>query len=857
MSVSVPQVAMSMDNARMNGPGEVTAERLARAGVTPREAEVLGAVAERLRNREIAARLHLSVRTVESHIAALLHKLGANDRAALVELGAQLRRTAVARSDTALPEPLTSLIGRDSDTSELAALVDTHRLVTLIGPGGVGKTRLALRLATVRADRFPSGARLADLAPVVPELVGDTIARALGVVPEPGWSLRDILREVAGALHCLLLVDNCEHVITQAADIVADLLAASSRMRVLATSREPLGLSGEVVYQVQPLTVPIPGASVRADTAAAYDAVRLFVDRAATAAPGFALTDTTAPALAELCQRLDGLPLAIELAASRVRSFEPAELVQHLDERFLLLSAGVRTAPPRHRTLRGMIDWSYNLLDDDERALFDRLGVFPADFDFEAARAVCKLDSCGAPVMTLLPRLVDKSLVSSATSRTRRYRLLESIRAYAEDRLSVSGAEPATRGLHASYYLALAEQGAEQHQTSQQRIWLDRLSTEQPNLRAALAHSVTTGDIASAWRFVAALHQFWEITGQRREALEWIDRALAIGAPSPGAVAGLAAASEMVEPSDSRAAFELARHAERLAANDDDFTRATAARAVGMGAIWIQPELTLPTLRAALAGFGDDHPWESARTMENLAQATSELNEALQWGRASVALFHRVGDQLSAANTLFNMAQRSIYAGVADDEVHEWLTESQRLAEAAGSDQDQVHAKVGFGQLAWLRGEHEAAARLMAECLPTLRRLGDRRCTARAQYILGERAREQQHLDRADDLLRASVEAIMRAGQSVVLVQALESLAAVCAAQNHPREAAAILGAAHGARNSASAHMRPINPPDEQLHQSLEQILGTDAFDTAHAEGERTPLEQTLQLASTRRVHSR
>src|SRR5262249_35290141 len=154
----------------------------------------------------------------------------------------------------------------------------------------------------------------ADLAPVAPELVGDTIARALGVVPEPGWSLRDILREVAGGLNCLLLVDNCEHVITEAADIVADLLAASSRMRVLATSREPLGLSGEVVYQVQPLTVPIPGASVRADTAAAYDAVRLFVDRAASAAPGFALTDTTAPAVAKLCQRLDGLPLAIELA---------------------------------------------------------------------------------------------------------------------------------------------------------------------------------------------------------------------------------------------------------------------------------------------------------------------------------------------------------------------------------------------------------------------------------------------------------------------------------------------------------------------------------------------------------------
>jgi predicted ATPase/DNA-binding CsgD family transcriptional regulator len=846
----VPQVVAPVDNARMGGDAGAMAERLVRAGVTRREAEVLEAVAERLRNREIADRLHVSVRTVESHIAGLLHKLGANDRTELAELGVELRRAA--RTDMALPVPLSSLIGRDTEMSALTALVDAHRLVTLIGPGGVGKTRLALHVAMTYADRFPQGARLADLAPVAPELVGDTIARALGVVPEPGWSLRDILREVAGGLHCLLLVDNCEHVIAEAADIVADLLAAGSQLRVFATSREPLGVPGEVAYQVQPLPVPTSAASARANTAANYDAVRLFVDRAATATAGFTLTDAIAPAVAELCQRLDGLPLAIELAASRVRSFEPAELVEHLDQRFVLLSAGARTALPRQRTLRGMIDWSYKLLDHDERALFDRLGVFPADFDFEAARAVCGPDGPDvAAVITLLPRLVDKSLVSTAAGRTRRYRLLETIRAYAADRLSVSGAEPAARHQHASYYLALAEQGADQHQTSQQRIWLDRLITEQPNLRAALSYSITIGDVEATWRWVAALHQFWDITGQRREAGEWIDRALAIGAPSAGAVAGLAAASEMVQPSDSRAAFELARQAERLAANLDDLTRAKALQAVGRAAIWIQPELTLPALREALAGFGDDHPWESARTMQVLAQATTELTEALQWGHASVALFHRAGDQLYAANTLFIMAQQAMYAGVGGAEVERWLTESQTLAEAAGSDQEQIHAKVGFGQLAWLRGEHEAAARIMEECLPTLRRLGDQRCTGRALYMLGERSCQQRQLDRAEQLLRASVEAVVLAGQSVVLVMALESLAAVRAAQGHPREAAVLVGASQAARNSASAHMRPIEPPDEELRRSLKEILGNAPFETAHAEGERISPTQALLLAST------
>jgi predicted ATPase/DNA-binding CsgD family transcriptional regulator len=825
--------------------------RLVRAGVTEREAEVLSAVAERLRNREIAGRLHVSVRTVESHVAALLRKLGAADRAALAEMGAELRRAV--HVGTALPVPLTSLVGRESETSEIAALLDAYRLVTLTGPAGVGKTRLALRIATVRAGAFRDGARLADLAPVGPELAGDTLARALGVIPQPGWPLRDILREVAGGMDCLLVVDNCEHVVTEAAEIVAGLLAAGGLLRVVATSREPLGVPGEVSYQVQPLPVPAPRDSSRAAAAGNYDAVRLFADRAATASPGFTLTDAVAPAVAALCQRLDGLPLAIELAASRVRSFGPAELVEHLGHRFELLSAGARTALRRHRTLRGAVDWSYGLLDLDERALFDRLGVFPADFDYEAVQSVCGADDPGGgAVVRLLPRLVDKSLVSAAGRGTRRYRLLETIRAYAAERLAASGAEPAARRQHAAHYAALAEQAAEQLRTPDQRAWLDGLATEQPNLRAALAHSTTTCDAESAWRLVAALQRFWDITGQRREAQEWIQRALAISDPpaTRAAVAGLAAASMILQPADARAAFGLARQAAQLAAGLDDLTRAKAALAVGMSAVWVQPELTAPALHDALARFGADHPWECAVTMQCLANTSSGLAGALDWGRESVALFRQVGDHMYAANTLFIMAQRSIYAGIGDDEVHEWLTESQALAEASGSDEDQVHATVGFGQLAWLRGDHDRAARLMEKCLPALRRLGDQRCTGRALHILGERAREQRQLARAEELLHGSVAAIAMAGQSIVLVSALEALAAVFAAQGRPRHAAALLGAAHTARESASAHMRPARPPDEELRRSLARVLGTAAFDAAYGEGKQLPPVQALQAAS-------
>jgi predicted ATPase/DNA-binding CsgD family transcriptional regulator len=838
----------------MAAPTQGMAERLARAGVTDREAEVLAAVAERQRNREIADRLHVSVRTVESHIAALLRKLGVPDRAALVEVGVEIRRAG--RTETGFSTPLTSLVGREREISELAALIDTNRLVTLIGPGGVGKTRLALRIATVLADRFPDGARLADLAPVSGGLVGDTLARALGVMPQPGWSLRDVLRDVASGLDGLLIIDNCEHVVTETAEVAVDLLTAGGLLRVLATSREPLGVPGEVSYQVQPLPVPLPGDRSRAATAASYDAVRLFLDRAATASPGFVLDDDTAPAVASLCQRLDGLPLAIELAASRVRSFGPAELVQHLDQRFELLSTGARTALPRQRTLRGTIDWSYDLLDRDERALFDRLGVFPADFDYPAVQSVCGTDDrVGGAAISLLPRLVDKSLVSTVGD-SGRFRLLETIRAYAVERLATSGAETGVRRRHAAHYLAWAEKAAEQLRSRDQRAWHDLFTTEQPNLRAALTNSVTTADLESTWRWVSALQRFWDMSGQRREAHEWIQRALAIDHPpsTPAAVAGLAAASMILQPSDSRAAFDLARQAAQLVEGlDDNLTRGRAALALGMSATWVRPELVQPALHEALARFGEAHPWERALTMQTLAITSADQAEALEWARQSVALFRTVGDDIYAANALFVMAQRSIQAGIGDDTVQDWLTESQTLAEAAGSVADQTHATVGFAQLAWLRGDHDRAAELMEQCLPTLRRLGDQRCTGRALCMLGERAIEQNRLVRAEELLQGSIEATALAG-SLVLVSALEALAAAVSSRS-PRGAAVLLGTADGARKSLGATMRTMEPPNGELGQSLTGLMGADDFDAAYRQGRRLSPMQALEIIRSDQLH--
>ncbi|GGM45412.1 LuxR C-terminal-related transcriptional regulator [Dactylosporangium sucinum] len=808
------------------------ADELARAGVTDRETDVLRAVGERLRNREIAERLHVSVRTVESHIAALLRKLGVADRAGLVEAGERLLRRPVP-GRPALPAPLTSLVGREREAGEVRDRLGTHRLVTLVGPGGVGKTRLALHAAA-------GAAYFADLAPVTADLVGDVVARALGVVPEPGWSLAEILRGAAAELSGLLLVDNCEHVVAEAAAVVAELLG-SGPVRVLATSREPLGVPGEVVYPVPPLDVPEAGAAVGDSTA-----VRLFVERAAAASPGFALTDANAAAVAALCRRVDGLPLAIELAASRIRTFGPAELVEHLDHRFDLLSAGARTTGARHRTLRGAIDWSYRLLDDDERALFDRLGVFPADFDYAAVRAVHP----GA-VVSLLPTLVDKSLVTAVGADARRYRLLETLRAYAAERLEDGGAAEAARRDHAAHYLAFAEDAAGRLRGPGQRRWLDVLTAEQPNLRAALAHCVAAGDLEAAWRWIAALERFWDLAGRRREASEWLHRTMAAGEPpaSPAVVAGLAAASALLHASDGRTALDLAERARRLAAGLDDVSRARAAHALGVSATWLRPELSRPALLEALAGFGAGHAWERALVMQGLVSISSTLSEALQWGRDGVTLFRRVGDPVYAANTLFMMAQRAMNAGIGDDEVRGWLSESRQLAEAAGSETDIAHAAVGFAQLAWVRGETGRAAGLMGSLLPTLRRLGDRRCTGRALLMLGEEARSAGRLDRAESLLRGSAEAVAVAGQSIVLVSALESLAAVLAARGRPREAAVLLGAAHGERAAAGRH--PLGPPDEGLRAGLAAALGGEAFAAAHAEGEGLRPAAALAVVAT------
>ncbi|QKW37758.1 winged helix-turn-helix domain-containing protein [Actinomadura sp. NAK00032] len=433
-----------------------------------------------------------------------------------------------------LPARLTSFIGRTADLGRVDGLLARARLVTLTGPGGSGKTRLALEAAERVADRAPDGVRLISLAPVTdPAEVPAAAATALGLremapigAPAPAPDPVGRLVCALSARRLLLVLDNCEHVLDAAARLAGTVLEHCPGVRILATSREPLGITGETLWPVEPLEAPPPDAGP--DEAAGSAAVRLFADRAAAVSPGFAVTAATAGPVVRICRALDGMPLAIELAAARLRAMTPGQVADRLDDRFRLLAAGSRTAMPRHRTLRGVVEWSWDLLDGPERTLWRRLAVFPGGATVASAEAVCAgpgLDR--GDVLDVLTALVDKSLLAVAGPEPR-YRMLETIRAYSLERLAESGEEAAVRRAHAEYFTGLAEEAEPHLYRAGQLPWLRRLTAESGNTSAALRWTISAGDAPLALRLCAALGWYWFLHGRLADAAAELEEILAL-----------------------------------------------------------------------------------------------------------------------------------------------------------------------------------------------------------------------------------------------------------------------------------------------------------------------------------------
>ena len=444
-----------------------------------------------------------------------------------------------------LPRQLTSFIGREKEIAEVKRLLSTACLVTLTGTGGAGKTRLALQVGAELLDQYRDGVWFVELAPLSdPALVVKAVASALDVPEQPGRPVDETLVRALPAKHLLLVLDNCEHVLSACRDLADALLRACPHLRILATSREAVGVDGEVTYRVPSLQLPdlrrLPPPAALAE----YEAIRLFAERAALSQPGFALTVGNAAAVAQICYRLDGIPLAIEFAAARVKVLSVDQIAARLDDRFRLLTAGARKALPRHQTLRATMDWSYDLLSKQERRVLRRLSVFAGGWMFEAAEAICSGDGVEASnILDLLTQLVDKSLVVAETRDAEaRYRLLETVRQYGSDRLQESGEADLVRTRHRNWYLALAEQAhPDLHRGQRGELWLERLETEHDNLRAALEWSEMEKDGAEAGlRLAGALYWFWLRREHWSEARGQLEGALARSAEAPPSALPLA-----------------------------------------------------------------------------------------------------------------------------------------------------------------------------------------------------------------------------------------------------------------------------------------------------------------------------
>ena len=580
-----------------------------------------------------------------------------------------------------LPLALSSFIGRGKELAEVKELLAGHRLLTLTGPGGCGKTRLALEMASDSVEHFEDGARWVGLAPLSGrDLVPRAVASALDVREVPGRALTEVLVEYLRPRKMLLVLDNCEHLIEACAVLAGTLLPSCPDLHVLATSREALGIAGERVWLVPSLSLPEPDPLPPVEELRRYEAVRLFVERAEATSAGFALTDQNASDVARACRRLDGIPLAIELAAVRVKVLSVGQIVGRLDDRFRLLTGGSRTALPRQRTLRATIDWSHDLLDEDERTLFRRLSVFAGGFTLAAAEEVCADKILeGGEVLDLLSLLVDKSLVvTRERDGEARYRLLETIRQYGEEKLNESAEEAAViKRSHAGYFLELAEEAEPAMLIPGQEAWMGRLELEHDNLRAALGWLRQEGMVEQGLRLAGALRRFWWSLAYYAEGRAWLEEFL-----------------------------ELARATERTAA------RAKALHALGV------------LIHRNADYSAGDH-----------VQARSRLVE-------SVGIYRELGDEERTAAVLWDLGRLSNESGDLDT-ARSSLEESIELERRAGNERGAALARSSLGFTFLLRGEHGPARAHVEESLRVLRRLSSTDEAKRCLLFLGHLACDQ------------------------------------------------------------------------------------------------------------------
>ena len=502
----------------------------------PREVEIVTLMAEGLTNREIADRLFLGVETVRWYAKQLYTKLEVSGREEAVERAREigLLEASPEKTDTRqnnkqnnLPIQLTPFIGREHEINEVVQLLSTTRLLTLTGPGGTGKTRLSLAVAAKTADSWSGGVYFVDLSPLMdPALIGKAIANALNVRENPGEPIISTLTRAIGDRQILLIIDNIEHVVSGAI-VLSKLLVAAPNLKILATSRETLHISGEHVFPVPPLSLPDQEHTSDFKSLSDSAAIALFVQRAKAVQSNFRLTAENGPIIAEICTRLDGLPLAIELAAARSRLLTPQAILERMGQQFMTLTAGARDVPERQRTLKNAIDWSYYLLDENEQHLFRCLSVFRKGLSLSGVEIVCA-EGLTIDFFDGLSSLLDKSLILQLDTPLEepRFGLLNTLQSYAIEKLEESGEEDEIRRRHANYFADLAEAAAPELRLARQQYWFQLLEIERYNLRAALQWTLNNNDPIAGLHMIADLRDYWFYQGYHTEGLDWFEQAL-------------------------------------------------------------------------------------------------------------------------------------------------------------------------------------------------------------------------------------------------------------------------------------------------------------------------------------------
>lgn len=762
-----------------------------------------------------------------------------------------------------LPVQITSFIGRMKEIYDVKHALNDHHLVTLTGVGGTGKTRLSLQVAADLLDHIEHGIWFVELASLTdPDLIPQTILSAVGVQDQGGNSPLEFLKNYFRDKKSLIILDNCEHLISACARVAETLLNAAPHLKILASSREALGVKGEKTYHVPSLSLPDPKHPSDIEGLSQYEAVRLFIDRASLVTPGFIVDKDNAPHIAQICFDLDGIPLALELAAARVKVMSVEQISVRLKHRFRLLAGGVRTALPRQQTLRSLIDWSYDLLSANERLLICRLAVFAGGWTLDAAEEVCASTARGTPnvlpddVLDLLTQLVNKSLVvvdENSQSGETRYRMLETIRQYAHEKLLETSGKEILLDRHLSYYLKLAEQAGRELFRSNQLRWRNRLNDELDNLRMALVWSLATNPKAGL-RLIVATRLFWATRSDITEVDNWLAQLLQrYDEPTTLHVQALVTyCLSLRQQGNLEDAHRIAEKSLELAGKISD-KQAEAFSLIGMGAVILTRgdfRIGTPMIEQSLAlyrSLGDK--FGQAVALEWLYLNKNDLELSKNYVLESLKLHRELGNLTGIALCLSELAHRTVWGG--DYSLAEqWLQEAQTIYHQLGDLSGEAWVWQKSGTLAYWQGDYQQASSHYEESIRLGEVSGNYTNNLWARTNLAYSVLRQGDIPRAKDLFKLSAQRFYKATNMIGLAYVMEGFASLYTGQGQAERAACLFSWADGVREQIDDHRQPVEQVsvDHDL-QIIHSQIDSIQYEKLVTAGRAMTIEQTIALA--------